>query len=149
VSDGLLVLGALAALGAGCRGRAKEGDEGGSDCRTRAEALGALLAATPHEVSVFMVEAGHQLVVRTDLGPPPELPYAPVVVVGASGTTFQGEPVATPADLLERLRAVHADAEGASGRRGGVDPARLYFQIDRSATWRRVVDAVDAGRAAG
>lgn len=135
----------LAVLTSGCGKSAKE-------CRTEAEALGKLLAEADTEPSLLQVPANVVLPSRTDL-PRRELSYAPAVNLTATAITYQGQQLAGPEDLRERLAAARANVEDdiARGRFHGErpHPELVYFLIDEATPWLRVVDTVKVAGEAG
>ena len=135
---------AVVALAAAC-GKSK------TECRVDAADLMEFLHSFDHSGSLFQVDDAMHLVTRTDLPTPKE--EAPVVVVDAKVTRFQGQLVDQPA-LASELGAVHARILDQIERRmvprnNPRDPRLVYFQISGDAAWARVVAAVRAGSDAG
>jgi hypothetical protein len=136
----------VASLAAGC-------GKSASECRTEAEAIGALLRSVDTAPSAFWIEQDMHLVIREDL-PDHQVRLAPVVNVTANRFGYQGQGFDSAAELGERLTAAHASiaeqiAAGRVPQGDPPDPALVFLVIDEAAPWSRVVDAVRAAEQAG
>ena len=115
------------------------------DCRADAAAVGAYLASTPHDLSLFMAVPEVVLVKRRDV-PAGPIPYAPVVVASAKTLLVEGSSL-DEASLAEHLSARRAqDSEKATP---SPRPDRIYLQLDAATPWSRVVAIVAAAAGAG
>lgn len=121
-------------------------------CKAEVDELMTYLRGLDMEGSPFYIASSMHLVARP--GTPKTTHYAPVVVMEAKETSYQGQLIGEMVELTERLTAankrIREDIEYGKFRRDDrPDPTLLYFEIDESVTWDRIVAAVDAGGDAG
>lgn len=138
------VVGVLA-LTLGC-GKSK------AKCQAEVAELMTYLRGLDMEGSLFYIGESMHLVARP--GSPKPKRYAPVVVMEAKQTSYQGQLIGDMADLGDRLSAankrIREDIElGKVSKHNLPDPAELYFEIDGAVTWDRVAAAVAAAANAG
>ncbi|MBI4955644.1 MAG: hypothetical protein HY908_26735 [Myxococcales bacterium] len=133
-----------------------KGHHGKDECRAEADAVGALLVEAAKEVpSFYEPPADVKLVVRSDLLRRRDLKPGPVITITPSELRvaelwlghkqLRARTLRTLDELGVALREVRAIAPAESAS----DPARIFFAIEPTTPWERVVASVDAARAAG
>ncbi|HEY5922275.1 MAG TPA: hypothetical protein VIV11_11420, partial [Kofleriaceae bacterium] len=121
-----------------------------AECRTEANALGALLVEAAKEPPLLVQLADDlRLVARTDLPVPRDLGTAPTVTLTPAAIKFGEHAQADFATLGDRAREAFAKLEDdlATGRippKWVPQPRLVYVMIDPSTSWERVVGAVKA-----
>jgi hypothetical protein len=117
-------------------------------CKQEVDELMPYLRSLDMEGSMFNVHEATHLAPRPDA--PKATKYAPVVVMSAKQTTFEGQPVPDRKALTHRLTSVKDELELRTyATKDRVDPALLYFKIDSDVSWDRVVDGAEAAAAVG